>query len=244
MQIFNFFAMQKISALFKKELRLYFNSPIAYIFLLVFYSFSSWLFFRSFFLIGQNTMRSFFDFLPWTYLFLIPSLTMRLWAEEYRQGTIETLLTSSVSAAEAVIAKYLSAFSFLLIVLTTTLIIPISLSFIGGLDWGLLLASYIAALLLGSSFIALGALISSLTNNQIVAFIFTVIFCFLFFILGEPIVIFSIPGNIASIFEVFALGSHYGNIIRGVLDLHDLVYFLSFILVCLFFNLEILKSKK
>ena len=236
--------MNKFTALVTKEMRIYFNSPIAYIFLVTFLSFSSWFFFRTFFLLEQAEVRGLFGILPWVFLFLIPALTMRIWAEEYRQGTIETLLTSSVTLNQTVFAKALACFVFLLLSLLLTLSIPITVSLIGPLDWGVVFTAYAGALLLGSSYIALGLFMSALTNNQIVAFILTVIIAFGFFIIGEPFVTFSLPGGLASLLEFLGLGAHYGSIMRGVIDSRDIVYYISFIGLFLYLNKLILETKR
>ncbi len=236
--------MTQFNALVRKELRIYFNSPIAYIFLVVFLAFGSWFFFKSFFLIGQTTMRNFFGLLPWIFLFLIPALTMRLWSEEYRQGTIETLLTSSVSANQAVLAKAAATFLFLLLSLILTLSIPMTLSSVGELDWGTTFTAYLGALLLGMSYSALGLFISSLTKNQIVAFIITVLLAFFFFILGEPLVTYSVPSFLASFFEFLGLGAHFNSIARGVIDSRDIIYYASFIGLFLFLNTQVLKQSR
>ncbi len=236
--------MEKFTALVIKELRIYFNSPIAYIFLIAFLAFSSWFFFRTFFLIGQTEMRGFFGILPWVFLFLIPALTMRIWSEEYRQGTIETLFTSSVSLPQAVYAKAVACFIFLGISLLLTLSIPFTLSLVGKLDWGVVFTAYGGALLLGMAYIALGLFMSALTNNQIVAFILTLLIAFFFFIIGEPFVTFSLPGTVVSLFEFLGLGAHYGSIIRGVIDTRDIVYYASFIAFFLFLNVQVLEAKR
>ncbi len=235
--------MNKLTALVQKELRIYFNSPIAYIFLIVFLGFSSWFFFRTFFLFGQTDMRGFFGLLPWVFLFLIPALTMRLWAEEFRQGTIETLLTSSASLVQVVVSKALASFIFLIIALGLTLPVPITLDFIGNLDWGVTIAAYIGALFLGMAYVTLGLFVSSLTNNQIVAFIISVTVSFLFFILGEPIITLLVPDGFASLFEFLGLGSHYNSIARGVIDSRDVIYYGSFIFFFLLLNIQVLKNR-
>ena len=234
----------KFLALIKKELRIYFNSPIAYIFLVVFLSFSSWLFFRSFFIVGQVEMRGFFGILPWIFLFLIPAFTMRLWSEEYRQGTIETLLTSSVSIVEAVMAKALGSLVFLAIALAITFPLTFSLSLLGNLDWGVVMTGYLGALFLGMSYISLGLFISSLTNNQIVAFIISLILCFAFFIIGESIVTFTLPKFLGIICQFLGLGAHYDSIMRGVVDTRDIIYYATFIFLFLFLNVQVLKKNK
>jgi ABC-2 type transport system permease protein len=223
-------------ALIQKELRAYWNSPIAYIFIGVFLVTSFWFFFRTFFLMGQADMRGFFDLLPWIFLFLIPALTMRIWSEEYKQGTIELLMTSSLSMRSIVLGKFFAVVLFFLLAMAATLSLPLSVSLVGNLDIGATMAGYIGSLLLGISYIAIGVFISSCTKNQIVAFIMSVVVCFIFFIIGQPIVIFALPGFIAPIFEFISLGAHYDSIVRGVVDTRDVIYYLSIIGLFLYLN--------
>lgn len=234
----------QLKSLITKELRIYFNSPIAYIFVVALLGFSFWYFFRNFFLVGQADMRSFFDLMPWIFIFLIPALTMRLWSEEIRQGTIEVLLTSSVPLYITVLGKYLASMIFLLISLVLTLVLPISISTIGNLDWGAVLVAYKGTLLLGSVYITIGLLISSLTRNQIVAFILTVVISFALFILSQPVVIFSLPASIVPVIDFVSFGSHYGSIIRGVIDSRDVFYYLSFTILLLYINTLILSLRR
>ncbi len=183
-------------------------------------------------------------FMPWILLFLIPAITMRSWSEEYRQGTVETLLTSSISVKQAVLAKFLSVVIFYVIVLLTTISLPISISLIGDLDIGAVAVSYLWSFLLWVSYISLGVFLSSITKNQIVTFIISVIACFAFYIIWEQIVTFSLPGFIAQIFEFIGLGSHYNSVLRGVIDTRDIIYFLSFILFFIYLNIKVLKRKQ
>lgn len=234
----------QILAVTQKELRVYFNSPIAYIFVIALIALSFWIFFQSFFIIGQVEMRNYFSFLPWIFLFLIPALTMRIWAEEYKQGTIETLLTSSIPLPAIVIAKFKASALFLLFALILTFPLPFTLSLLGNLDWGAVIASYIGAYLLGCAFIALGLTVSAATNNQIVAFIIAVVVSFAFFILGDPIVTFAVPNFLVPVFSGLSLGTHFNSITRGVLDTKDIVYYLSFITFFLYLNYYALVSRK
>lgn len=236
--------MQQFSALLRKELRLYFNSPIAYIFLVVFLGLSLWLFFRGFFLVGQADLRGFFGILPWLYLFLIPALTMRLFAEEYRQGTIETLLTSSLPVSKIVLGKFLASLSFLGLALLGTLPLVISIALVGPLDFGATIAAYVGALLLGAAFISVGLLLSALTQNQIVAFLLSALVSFVLFILGNDLVTFALPGFIAPILSYASFSAHYDSIIRGVLDTRDIVYYLSVIGFLNFCTYHVLVTKK
>lgn len=233
-----------IRALFKKELSHYFNSPIAYIFIGVFLIVSNWLFFSSFFLIGQISMRSFFLILPWVFLFLAPAITMRLWSEEEKTGTLEVLLTLPITSAQALLAKFLGALAFLAIALACSFTVPISLAFLGDLDWGPVVGGYLGALFLGGAYIALGQFISSLTRNQIIAFVLGVAACFGFFVIGSPIVVDRVPNFIQPFMQFLGLGSHFYNISKGVIDSKDLVYYGSFIFLFLWLNFLKLESRK
>lgn len=234
----------RFQALVRKELKLYWNSPIAYIFIVTFLGFVMWLFFRGFFLVNQADMRQFFGIIPWVFLFLIPALTMRMWSEEYRTGTIEILLTSSITIREAVLAKFLASLIFLAITLSATVMLPLSITLIGALDWGVVLTSYLGALLLGSAYLAIGVALSAFTQNQIVAFIISILTCFTFFIIGDPIVTFKLSSLLTPIFEFFSLSTHYSSIMRGVVDSRDLIFYFSFIGFFLYLNVQILKLKK
>lgn len=236
--------MKHILAIVKKELKTYFNSPIAYVFIVVFLAVSGWLFFRSFFLIGQATMRSYFFLLPWIFLFLIPAATMRLWSEEKKLKTIEVLLTWPVRDGEVVVGKFLASFLFIAIALTLTVSIPFSISRIGSLDWGVVSASYFGALLLAGSYLAIGLWVSILTENQIIAFILGVVISFLLFIIGEPLVLEVIPDGFVPLFSYLGLGSHFESISRGVIDSRDVLYYFSMIFFFLFLNVKSLGKRK
>jgi len=235
--------MNKVYIIFKKELQSYFNSAIAYIFLAIFLIFSGWLFFQNFFVINQASIRGFFGIMPWMLLFLVPAITMRSWAEEKRNGTIELLLTFPVRDWEVVLAKYLSSLVFIIIALVLSLGIPITASALGNLDWGPVVGGYFGILFLASCYLALGLYISSLTKNQIVAFLMTIIACFTAFILSDGIVINSMGIFFGSILNNLGLSSHFGNLSRGVLDLRDIIYFIIFTIFFLFLNIQSLNSR-
>lgn len=233
-----------INTIAKKELRGYFNSPIAYLFITAFLVFSSWFYFRGFFLGQAATLRPFFSVLPWVYLFLIPAITMRLWSEEQKLGTIENLLTAPVTEWEAVLGKFFASFGFLAITLALSFILPILLFFIGFPDWGMIVTGYFGALLLGAAYLAIGLWISSLTNNQIIAFIFSVVLIFILFVIGEPIVLQTTPAFLVPLFKYLGMGDHFNSMLRGVIDSRDLVYYLTVIGFFLYFNVTSLMSRK
>lgn len=232
-----------IYTLFKKELMSYFNSPIAYIFIGVFLVVGNWLFFKNFFLVGQDTMRDYFSLLPWIFLFLSPALTMRLWAEEKKSGTIEFLLTLPVTDWQVVLAKFFGSLAFMFIALLLTITIPISLAAIGNVDFGPIIGGYLGALLLGGSYLALGLFISSLTKNQIIAFVLGIMVCFAAFIVGADFVLVGAPQFIAPYMAFLGLGSHFNNIAKGVIDTKDIIYYLSFIFLFLWLNARTIESR-
>ncbi|MBW1971642.1 MAG: ABC transporter permease subunit [Deltaproteobacteria bacterium] len=236
--------MSNIISITKKEFRSYFNSPIAYIFIITFLVITSWLFFRPFFVVDQASMRPFFSLLPWVFLFFIPSITMRLWAEEKKLGTIELLMTWPITDLEAVLGKFFASFAFLAITILLTFPIPITVSLLGNADIGPIIGGYVGTFFLGAAYLSIGLFISSLTENQIIAFILSTILIFLLFIIGEEFVLVTIPTRLAPIFSFLGLGYHFDNICRGVLDSRDLFYYLSVIIFFLFLNIRSLESRK
>jgi ABC-2 type transport system permease protein len=235
--------LKTVYYLFKKELMGYFNSPIAYIFIGVFLVVGNWLFFKYFFLMGQATMRSYFSLLPWIFLFLAPALTMRLWAEEKRSGTIEFLLTLPVTDWQVVLAKFFGGLIFLFLSLLASITLPFTVLSLGNADLGPIIGSYIGALFLGGSYIALGLFISSLTRNQIIAFIMGVMACFLFFIIGADFTLASAPLFIMPLMKFVGLGSHFNSIAKGVIDTKDIIYYVSFIFIFLWLNARVIESR-
>ena len=235
--------LRTIYILFKKELMAYFNSPIAYIFIGVFLVVGNWLFFKNFFLIGETSMRGYFDLLPWIFLFMSPALTMRLWAEEKKSGTIEFLLTLPVTDWQVVLAKFFGALAFLFISLLLTLTLPFTLAGLGNLDWGPVIGGYLGALFLGGAYLALGLFISSLTKNQIIAFVLGLVVCFIAFIIGSDFVLVSAPQFFVPLLRFMGLGSHFFNIAKGIIDSKDIIFYLSFIFVFLWLNARTIESR-
>ena len=222
--------MNKIRAVALRELRAYFNSPIAYVFLLVFVGTALFTFFniQAFFARGQADLRGLFEAIPLlTLLLLVPALTMRLWAEETKQGTIETLLTFPVRDAELVAGKFLASWILLAVALLLTLPLAISVSFLGNLDWGPVIGGYLGALLLGAAYLALGQFISAVTENQILAFILAFVFCLALYGLGTELFSGLFSDRTAALLRALGSGSRFKSIARGVIDLRDLLYYLS-----------------
>ena len=236
--------MRNIFTIFQKEFRSYFNSPIAYIFIITFLLFSSWLFFRAFFLIGQAHMRPLFGILPWLFLILAPAITMRAWAEEKKMGTMEVLMTLPLKDYEVVLGKFLASFIFMIIAVLLTFPLSVIIYILGEPDTGAIVGGYLGACLMGGAYLAIGLFISSLTKNQIVAFITSIVSCFVFHIIGEDIVLMSAPSMIVPLFTYLGLGAHFESISRGVIDSRDLIYYFSVIGFFLFLNTLAIESRK
>lgn len=242
--------MSMINALFRRELRSYFATPVAYVFIVIFLmlmgAFTFYL--GGFYERGQADLRPFFDFHPWLYLFLIPAVAMRLWAEERKSGTIELLMTLPVSPLQAVVGKFLAAWAFAGIALALTFPIWITVNYLGDPDNGAIFAAYIGSFLMAGGFLAIGSCLSALTRNQVIAFVITVVVCFGFLLAGFPLVLDAFSGW-APQFLVDGIASlsfltHFTDISRGVIELRDLVYFALVIGTFLFANTIVLQWKQ
>ncbi len=236
--------MSNTLAIFKKEFRGYFASPIAYIYLIVYLILTGFLFFRVFFLNGQASLRLFFDILPWVFLFFVPAVAMRMWAEEKRTGTIEMLMTLPVKDREAVLGKYFAALVFLVLSVVLTFPLPAIAASLGNLDPGPLWGGYLGAVLMGAAYLAIGVFISSITKNQIVAYIVGVTVIFVLFIMSTDVILFAAPHFLVPLLEYLGLSTHFDSVGRGVVDSRDLVYYLSLIGFFLFLNVQAVQTRK
>jgi len=224
--------MNQIAHIFSKELRDYFISPIAYIVISVFLLVTGWFFFSTFFLFNQADLRSFFNLLPITFSFIIPAVTMRLFAEELNVGSYETLFTLPVTLQDIVIGKFLAGVAFVVAMLLPTLSYPIFVTFFGELDWGPVFGGYIGAVFLGAAFSAIGLFTSALTRNQIIAFIVGMTICFSLTVIDK--MLFFFPRVLLGMIGYLGVELHFQNISKGVVDSRDIVYFLSIIFIGLF----------
>ncbi|MEM6987772.1 MAG: ABC transporter permease [Pseudomonadota bacterium] len=229
--------MTGLATVFRREFAGYFSSPIALVFIFIFLVLAGvfTFFIGGFYARGQADLVSFFSFHPWLYLFLVPALTMRLWAEERKTGTIEVLLTLPVSLAAAVTAKFLAAWIFTALALALTSPIWISVNYLGDPDNGVIVAGYLGSWLMAGAFIAIGSFLSALTDNQIIAFILTAVCCFILVAAGFPLVLDAFqswaPSVLLDAIASMSVLTHFEAIGRGVLDLRDLGYFLV-VIVC------------
>ncbi|WP_458096856.1 ABC transporter permease [Roseomonas sp. WA12] len=225
----------------RRELASYFATPVAYVFIVIFLVMSGVLTFTlgGFFARSTADLQPFFAFVPWLFLFLVPAITMRLWAEERRLGTIELLLTLPIGQWEAVLGKFLAAWAFCTIALALTFPLVITVNVLGDPDNGVIAAGYLGCLMVAGSYLAVGAAISALTKNQVIAFVLAVSTCFLFAAAGSPVVTEFLSRNLPVLAEVargLSITDRLAAFSRGVIALRDIIFFASFIGVWLFAN--------
>ena len=233
--------MRQVLNILGKEFKDYFVSPIAYIVISIFLVVTGWFFFSTFFLFNQANMRNFFDLLPIVFSFVVPAITMRLFAEELDIGSYETLLTMPVTFRDIVLGKFFASVAFVAVMLLPAVAYAISITFLGPLDWGPVIGGFIGALLLGAAFSAVGLFASSLTRNQIIAFIVAVAICFALTIFNK--MLFFFPKGLVDVFNYLGAGTHFENIAKGVIDSRDLLYFLSVIFIGLYATSMVMEEK-
>ncbi len=242
--------MRELLAIFKREFAAYFATPLAYVFIVIFlFAMGTFTFYIGhFFENGTADLQVFFGFHPWLYLFLVPAISMRLWAEERRTGTMELLLTLPVPLWATVAGKYLAAWAFTGVALLLTFPIWITVNYLGHPDNGVILASYVGSFLMAGAYLAIGACISASTNNQVIAFVVSVVVCFLFTISGAPLVLDFFrawaPLALVNAISSFSFLTHFTAISSGVIDLRDLIFFLSLIALFLAANVVVVDLKK
>jgi gliding motility-associated transport system permease protein len=242
--------MKGLRAIFERELIGYFITPVAYVFIVIFLAMVGVFTFNigAFYERSQADLQPFFSFHPWMYLFLIPAVSMRLWSEERRVGTIELLMTLPVSQWAIVAGKFLAAWAFIGIALLLTAPMWITVNWLGSPDNGVILAGYIASFVMAGAFLAIGACVSAITKSQVIAFVLSVVVCFLFLAAGlnavtdffanwaPPIVIDTVTS--------FSFLTHFDTITKGVIDLRDFVFFVTLILFALAANVIIIEQRK
>jgi ABC-2 type transport system permease protein len=233
----------------RRELAGYFATPVATVFIVIFLVLAGALTFTlgNFFGRGQADLIPFFSFIPWLFLFLVPALTMRLWAEERRLGTIELLLTLPLPQWAAVLGKFLAAWAFCGIALALTFPLWVTVNILGSPDNGVILSGYVGCLLVAGAYLALGAAISALTRNQVIAFVLAVALCFVFAAAGSPVVTEFLDTRLPVMAEIarsLSVADRFGGFTRGVIAARDLVWFASFIGFFLFVNAVVLDHRK
>jgi ABC-2 type transport system permease protein len=242
--------MNQIWPVFKREFAAYFATPLAYVFIVIFlFTMGAFTFYIGhFYDNGVADLGVFFSYHPWLYLFLVPAISMRLWAEERRTGTMELLLTLPIPLWATVVGKYLAAWAFTGVALILTFPIWLTVNYLGNPDNGVILAGYLGSFLMAGGYLAIGICLSATTNNQVIAFVVTVVVCFLFTISGAPLVLDVIRGwaplTLVDAVSSFSFLTHFSAITAGVIDLRDVIFFLSLIGLFLTANVVILDLKK
>ena len=242
--------LEKTYIIFDRELKGYFRTPLASIFLLVFLALSSGMtfFLGRFFERDQADLTAFFAWHPWLFLILMPAIGMRLWAEERRSGTIELLITLPVTNMQLVIGKFLASWIFTLIALILTMPIWVTVNYLGDPDNNVILISYIGSWLMAGAFLALTSCLSALTKNQVIAFIISSISGFVLIMAGFNLVLSSVrswtPTWVTETVSSMSFLSHFSRIQMGVFDLRTLIFFVSMIILCIWINVQLVQIKK
>ena len=234
----------------KRELASYFSTPLAYVFIVIFLtligSFTFYL--GNFFARGQADLNAFFTFHPWVYILLIPAVTMRLWAEERKTGTIELLMTLPLTTTQAVIGKFFAAWIFIFIALVLTFPIWITVNYLGQPDNGVILAGYVGSLFMSGAYLSIGSCISAITKNQVIAFVIAATVCFIFTMSGVDIVLnfFKVwaPEFLVNTISSMSFLVHFESITKGVIEIRDFLFYLSVIVFWLFLNVVVVEFKK
>ncbi|MDZ8119581.1 ABC transporter permease subunit [Pontiella agarivorans] len=242
-------AASHILAVAKREWRAYFDSPVAYVFIIIFLMLAGFFTFSlaQFYEAGQADLNGFFQWHPWLYMILVPAVAMRLWAEERRSGTIELLFTVSVTPLQALLGKFLAAWLFMLLALLLTFPVPMTAAYLGSPDGGTIVSGYIGSGLLAGAYVAAGIFTSALTRNQVISFILAVVIGLFLILAGYPPVTDLLsrwaPTWMVDGVASFSFMTHYETLQRGVIDLRDLIYFASVMIFMLFTTQVVLKSK-
>ncbi|MEP7245181.1 MAG: ABC transporter permease subunit [Gammaproteobacteria bacterium] len=244
--------MGNVGIILRRELRSYFATPLAYVFILIFLVLANAFTFYlgGFYERGQADLAPFFNFHPWLYLFLIPAISMRLWAEERKSGSIELLMTQPITLWHAVLGKFFAAWIFTALAIALTFPLWITVNYLGSPDNGAIFAAYVGSILLAGGFLAIGSCMSALTRNQVIAFIMAVVVSFLFLLAGYPLVldVFSTwaPQLLVDAVASLSFLRHFESIAKGVIDIRDLLYFamlIAFFLLATAIALDVRKAE-
>lgn len=242
--------MRNTKGIIKRELAGYFGSPVAYVFLVIFLVLCGFFTFyvSHFYEQGQADLRAFFEWHPWIFLFLVPAIGMRLWADERRTGTIELILTLPVTLPEVIVGKFIAAWLFIGLGLFLTFPLVLTVSYLGDPDLGAVFCAYVGSFLLAGAYLSVGSMTSSMTRNQVISFILSVIICLFLVLAGWPPVIEILSGWspqwLINVISGFSFMPHFQSMERGVLDLRDIIYYISVIFFMLFSNGVVLQNRK
>lgn len=233
-----------MKTLYKKELGYYLNNPLGYIIVILFGVFANFLFVKDIFVVGSASLKPFFNFLPWLFLVFVPALTMRILSEEKRINTLEVLLTLPVSESQIVLAKLFALLTLTGIGLLLTLGLPLSLSFLTKIYFPEIIVAYLGCLFFAAALISICLYFSSLTKNQVVAFLISAVVIFFLLVLGTDFTANLLPGRIYDFLIYFSPINHLNNFVKGVMDLRSLFYFASFTALFIFLTVVDLEKRK
>lgn len=242
--------MNAVGIIFRRELAAYFATPLAVVFIVIYLMLAGVFTFYlgNFFERGQADLQSFFGFHPWLYLFLVPAIAMRIWAEERKAGTIELLLTMPLTMGQAVLGKFLAAWAFIAIALAGTFPLWITVNVLGDPDNGVIVAAYLGSLLMAGAYLAVSVCVSAATKSQVIAFIIALVLCFMFTLAGFPLVLdaFSawLPDGIVNALASLSFLTHFQSLQKGVIDLRDVIFFAAVIVAWLYACALIVDNKK
>jgi len=242
--------MKGLSAVYQRELTGYFATPVAYVFIVIFLVLAGVFTFQigGFFQRNNADLQPFFSFHPWLYLFLVPAVSMRLWADERRTGTIELLMTLPISGMGAVLGKYLAAWTFAGAALLLTFPVWITVNYLGSPDNGAIVVGYIGSMLLAGAYLAIGSCVSAMTRSQVIAFVVSVVVCFGFLVAGLPPVMDAFAGwaprAVAETIGGFSFLTRFDSITKGVIDARDVIFFGSLTSVCLALNVVLVGARR
>ena len=243
-------SISNIKTIAKRELGGYFSSPVAYVFLVIFLLLTGFFTFTvgDFFKSGQANLNSFFTWHPWLYLFLVPCVGMRLWAEERRVGTIELLLTKPITASQAIVGKFLASWAFLGLALALTFPVLITVNYLGSPDNGVIASAYLGSLLMAGTYLAISCMTSAMTRNQVVSFIISVVICLFLVLCGFPPVTNLLTRMdkpwLVDLVSSFSVMTHFQPFTTGMIDVRDVIFFLLIIGFALFTNGVIIRSHR
>jgi len=242
--------MRNIITIAKRELRGYFSSPVAFVFIVIFLMLSGFFTFMvaGFFERGEANLQAFFSWHPWLYLFLVPAVGMRMWSEERRLGTIELLLTMPITPWQAIVGKFIASWIVVGLALALTFPVVLTVNYLGSPDNGVILGGYIGSLLMAGAYLAISAMTSAMTRNQVVSFIVAVVISLFLILAGYPpvtnmLITWASPWLVNGI-AAFSVMTHFESVQKGVLDSRDLIYFLSVIAFCLFNTSIIIRAHR
>jgi len=242
--------LRNTGCILKREFTGYFGSPVAYVFIVIFLLLNGFFTFSlsNFYEMGQADLRAFFEWHPWIFLFLIPAVAMRLWAEERRTGTIELILTLPVTLPQVILGKFLAAWLFIGVALVLTFPMVLTVGYLGDPDLGAIFCAYCGSFFMAGAYLSVGNMTSALTRNQVISFILSVVICLFLVLAGWPPITNILSGWappwLVDVVSGFSFMPHFASMERGVIDLRDLCYYFSVIFFMLFANGVVLQSRR